>query len=130
MPLQILEPIVTTLYICTHAHVPHACACVCACVCVCVCVCVCEREREREREREETCNANSSRTLQKNFVPITIDCLATVGSTSFKSANKTGINTEECSIAFNPISSIALPTTLNKIKTLIKRAIRQAHQHL
>lgn len=39
-----------------------------------------------------------------------MDCLATLESSSFNDANKTGINTEECSIALNPISSTALAT--------------------
>ena len=65
--------------------------------------CVCVR-----RERE-TCNDISSKTLEKKFEPLIIDCLATIEWLSLKSVKKTGISTDECSIAFNPISSTNLP---------------------
>lgn len=61
-----------------------------------------------------TCNAISSKTLQKKFVPLTIDCLATIESPSFKNVSRRGNNTDERSIVFNPISSTTLPVRKDK----------------
>ena len=67
-----------------------------------------------------TCRANSSRTLQKKFVPLTIDCFAIIESPSLKNTNKTDTNIEECSIAFKPISSIALPPHRMKLEQKLR----------
>jgi len=58
--------------------------------------------------RESTCTINSSKTLLKIFVPLTIDCFTTITSLSRKNVNSTDISVGECSTALKPISSIIL----------------------
>jgi len=74
--------------------------------------------------RESTCTINSSKTLAKIFVALTIDCFTTITSLSRKNVNSTDISVGVCSTALKPISSIILKCS-EGIKIKVNIAIIQ-----